>query len=185
VSEAEAIAKEEEVEEGEESDERPGIDEEERAEFDFDGLAEDIENETAPDTDGEPDEGEPDQESAPSTDDEAGGAPDLPKGPEHSIGDQYVGVLALVSAAIVEEFGDEDSEDPKVVREKVEGIATQEPFDLASNVDLLLAQSGVGSDLPPGKALVLGTIIVVALVVLPETDLFSQALGRIQEEVDL
>lgn len=167
-----------------ESDNRPEIEDEDRAELDLDGLAEDIENETAPgdtdDTDTQPEEDG--GESGEETDASGENGLNVPQGPEHSVGDQYVAVLALLSATLVEEFGDEGSEDPDVVREKVEGIATQEPFDLAGSVDALLAQSGVGADLPPGKALVLGTVIVMALVVLPETNLVSVAMERLQAQ---
>ena len=167
-----------------EGDDRPPIEDEDRAELDLDDLAEDIENETAPGDTDTPDENTEDAPEADDTASEAGEGLNVPQGPEHSVGDQYVAVLALLSATLVEEFGDEGSEDPDVVREKVQDIATQEPFDLAASVDTLLAQSGVGSDLPPGKALVLGTAIVVALIVLPETNLVSVAMERLQGEVE-
>lgn len=179
-----AAEAEQDVEEEEEaSEDVPAIDDEERAVLPSSIDPDEIEDETSPDRDDEQAADEDEEADDGDGDEQQQTASPTPtRDSSTSWGDQYVATLAVLVGALASEYGDGD---PKEAKQKVEDLATGEPFDLASSVDELLEESGTGADLPPGKALVVGSGVVVLIVLLQETDLMSIAMDRLSEEIDL
>lgn len=99
-------------------------------------------------------------------------------------GDQYVEMLALLLGEIAEQGEGE----PGKTAEDIEQLARGPPLALDEQVDEWLAQSGMGQDVPPGKALAVGTAGIVLVVILTETDLASDLMDSLTsdlEETDL
>lgn len=83
---------------------------------------------------------------------------DLPDGA--GLGDFYCRALSLLAHVVSEKYGDGDSDfydEDAEPGEKIDTTLAKE-LQLDVHVDRLMAQRGV-NDLPPGKALVLGTIM--------------------------
>lgn len=162
---------------------RPSLDEEERASadgIDLGDLTDDVmEAAGTPETDdtGDADDGgesdETDGETEPSDVDE--------EAPE-SIGDVYAGLLAVVTAAVVASQNEDVTVEEKA--DDVLAMTTLGPFDLARDVDRLMEQRGGGTELPPHIAVLAGSVVVFAAVVLTETDLGEKAVDRLMDDFD-
>lgn len=148
-------------------DEKPALDSDEVADvdLDLDGLTEQVQEATGDAQDDEPDaEG---QESE--ADDDASEALGT------SFGEMYVDTLAVVLWAIVEETGDGE---PDLDAEGIAEMATSAPMHLDQHVDAVAAEYAGGGDLPPGKAAVTMTALLAGIVLVQETDLAGDLVGR-------
>lgn len=162
-------------------EEQPPIEEDERADVDLSELSDEIEEETA----GE--DGDDGGEGSDEADAESDGPPGVPDAEEpdastETWGDQYVMLLAVVLEAVIEELA-EDA-DHKTAGD-IEALASQPPIRLDHHVDRAVEEMGKGPEVSPGKAVLLGSGLLVAVVLLTETDLASDSLGSLMEEVDL
>ncbi|EMA23101.1 hypothetical protein [Haloarcula amylolytica] len=95
-------------------------------------------------------------------------------------GDQYVSMLALLLGEIAESTEGK----PGKTAEDIEDLARAPPVELDENVDEWLQQAGMGTDIPPGKAVALGTAGLVAVVLLTETDAASDLIDGLSEQLD-
>jgi len=134
------------------------------------GPAADEGDEDADTTDPESDEGE-DTDS----DDDAD-SDDVSDG--ETWGDMYVDVLGIVLVAVVEEYGDEESD---LSKQDVSELANEPPIALNEQADRLFEQMGGTKDLPPGQALAVGSATVAGSVLLRETDVASQIAGELTD----
>lgn len=172
MSEAAPIEETEEPDEttDETEEEPPDIDPDEQADVDLDALdvdPEEVEEQagaTADDADGQDDDAD-DQADADSPE------LDVPDG--ETWGDQYVTLLAVLLGEIAEVSDGEASK----TAEDIEDLARSPPMELDDAVDGLLAQSGMGADLPPGQAVAVSTATLIAVVLLTETDIVQDILN--------
>jgi hypothetical protein len=102
---------------------------------------------------------------------------DIPDGA--TWGDQYVEMLALLLGEIAEQTDGE----PGKTAEDIEALARGPPLALDEQVDEWLAQSGMGQDVPPGKALAVGTAGIVLVVLLTETDMAQDAVSNLTDQL--
>jgi len=167
---------EQESDEGETEDDAPEIDADEKAEIALDEIdvdPDDVEEEAGAAAD-DADEG--DNTDGDETD-ETASQPDLPEG--ETWGDQYVSMLALLLGEIAEETEGE----PGKTAEDIEELARAPPVQLDESVDEWLRQAGMGTDIPPGKAVALGTAGLVAVVLLTETDVAGDIVETASEQI--
>jgi len=156
----------------------PEIEADEQA--DLDGIdldTEAIEKAAAPDEQDSGDEGgtnDGDEEEAT----ENATQPALPDG--ETWGDQYVTMLALLLGEIAESGGGETDKDA----ETIEDLARSPPVELDDAVDQWLAESGMGTDLSPGKQVALGTAGLALVIVLTETDIAQDAITDFADNMD-
>ncbi|MDS0280621.1 hypothetical protein [Haloarcula onubensis] len=176
MSEAETVEEQPDPEPEEEDDgeDMPDIESDERASIDLDDL--DVDPDAVEDKAGAGAEEETDDEEDPDDDggdESAQQAPQVPDGA--TWGDQYVEMLALLLGEIAEQTDGE----PGKTAEDIEQLARGPPLALDEQVDEWLAQSGMGQDVPPGKALAVGTAGIVLVVILTETDLASDLMDSL------
>ncbi|MFC7226303.1 hypothetical protein N0B31_02725 [Salinirubellus salinus] len=184
------------VDGGSSRDERPEIEDDERAEIDLSGVdPADIEAAVSGPTDeppsdgGEPGDGDGDDE--PPEDPSEGGSDTPYSGVEgggstgadgssktSTWGDQYVSLLAVLLGAVVDEHGEGD---PAEVRAEVESLATQPPIRLNEDVDRLVAEMGGTEDLPPGQAIAVGSGVVAVSVLAKDSAVLGSALESIRD----
>ncbi|MHB9287350.1 hypothetical protein ACKVMT_09970 [Halobacteriales archaeon Cl-PHB] len=169
-----------------EEEERPPIEADERADVDLSEIADEIEQETNEQAaeaseNGDDGEGESEGEGPPL---DAPAGDDQPETPTESWGDQYVMLLAVLLEALVDELND-DGEEPGKDAEAIEALAKQPPVQLDRHVDRALEQMGGGTEVSPGKAIMLGTGAIALIVLLTETDLASDALAEVTDNIDL
>lgn len=152
-------------------DERPALDEDEKATFDLDGLAEEVEEEieaeeAETDSDDDSDEGSDD-----STDEQAtsGDVQEL----SLSWGDLYVDTISTLLVVVVEEYGDGS----EITEEEIVNLASSGMIDVSAAVDQLVADMGGPSELSPEVAVVAGTALLAFAVLARETDVLADALG--------
>ena len=93
-------------------------------------------------------------------------------------GDQYVSLLAVILGAVVDEHGEGD---PAEVRAEVEALATQAPLRLDEDVDRLVAEMGGTEDLPPGQAIAVGSGVVAVSVLAKDSAVLSSALENVRD----
>jgi len=178
-------AETEETSEEPKGEETPEIEAEERADVDLDNL--DIDTEAVEQEAGassqENDESEESEETteAPDEDqtDESGAQPELPDG--ESWGDQYVTMLALLLGEIAEAGDGPTDKDAGAI----EDLARSPPVELNDAVDEWLAQSGMETDISPGKQVALGTAGLALVIILTETDVAQDAISDIADDMDL
>lgn len=166
---------EQESDEGETEDDAPEIDPDEKAEIALDEIdvdPEDVEQEAGAAADDEGDTSDPDDA------DDTASQPAMPDG--ETWGDQYVSMLALLLGEIAESTEGE----PGKTAEDIEELARAPPVELDENVDEWLQQAGMGTEIPPGKAVALGTAGLVAVVLLTETDVASDLIDRAADEIN-
>jgi len=164
---------------GDPADERPALEADEKADFDLgdvdpstvEGPTTDESDEDADTTDSESGEGE-----------DADGGEDADSddvsGEGETWGDMYVDVLGIVLVAVVEEYGDEDSD---LSKQDVSELANEPPIALNEQADRLFEEMGGTKDLPPGQALAVGSATVAGSVLLRETDVASQIAGELTD----
>ncbi|GGL57887.1 hypothetical protein [Halocalculus aciditolerans] len=185
---ATALEEREEEDVDEDVDEElPEIDESERAELDSDLLSE-IEEESRPDDQddeaGEADDASQDDATDETADDvESDDALGNALGDASTLGDAYVGLLALVCAAVI--VSENDGADLEQKASDVEAMTDIGPFDLARDVDRLLDQQGAPTEMPPWVSVLLGSVAIVGAVLVLETDLASNAIERLMDNYDL
>lgn len=131
------------------SEEPPEIDEEERADVDLDALSDEIE---APEEDEEIEE-EPSEDVAEAADDLA----DLEG---KNVGDVYCGGLGVAASLLVVRY--DDSRDRKEISTEYESLAREMYLD--QFVNEWVREKGHPEDLPPGPAVVVGTVMFLAAV---------------------
>ncbi|MDG5778192.1 hypothetical protein VB773_01480 [Haloarculaceae archaeon H-GB2-1] len=166
-----------------EEDDRPEIEEDERADISLDDL--DIDPEAVEEEAGagaDDSEESADAEAEGDTPDSAGADESaqqaaLPDG--ETWGDQYVDMLALVLGEIAEQSDGE----PGKTAEDIENLARAPPVELDRNVDRWLEQAGMGTDIPPGKAVAVGTLGLVAVVLLTETDVANSLMDDLDTDL--
>jgi hypothetical protein len=164
--------------------EKPALADDEKATLpdDLADIAADVEAETALEEesdDGPQQTGDAVGDNDGSTDapDALGDDRDTPEGP--TWGDQYVTVLSVVLAAIVEEHGDEDADaDP----EEIAQLATQHPIALNESADRVFAEMQGTEQMDPKQALVVSTAVLCGTVLVQETDVASQAIGQLSND---
>ncbi|MEA5388348.1 hypothetical protein VB779_15750 [Haloarculaceae archaeon H-GB11] len=164
-----------------EEDDRPEIEEDERADISLDDLdidPEAVEEEAGAGAD-DSEESTDAEGDTPDSDgpDENGQQAALPDG--ETWGDQYVDMLALVLGEIAEQSDGE----PGKTAEDIENLARAPPVELDRNVDRWLEQAGMGTDIPPGKAVAVGTLGLVAVVLLTETDFADSLLNDLDTDL--
>ncbi|MBV0901813.1 hypothetical protein [Haloarcula salina] len=160
------------------TEEAPDIDPDEQAEISLDDL--DVDPDEVEEQAGAGnDESEPDEET--DTDeqgtDETASQPTTPDG--ETWGDQYVSLLALLLGEIAESTEGE----PGKTAEDIEELARAPPVKLDDSVDRWLQEAGMGQDIPPGKAVALGTAGLVAVVLLTETDVASDLMDGLSDQL--
>jgi hypothetical protein len=155
-------AESEDVEE-QSDEEQPEIADEEMA--DLDEIAEEVEAETAPDTE----DAEDDNET--SDDEDSGDSLEEFDRPDSSWGDMYVGTLTTVSNAIIEEHGKSGAE------EVDEDLARQ--LHLDEYFDEWMQERGK-AEMDPAQGVMFGTTMFLVAVIGTKTDLPAQLL----EEAD-
>lgn len=137
--------------ESEQSEEPPEIDDDERADVDLDALSDEIEG-----VDSDDEESTESDESAPETDASPAGMPDA----RTSIGDVYCGGLGVAAGVLVARYDEE--QDRKDVSAEYEAMARDMYLDQFLNE--WLREKGRPEDLPPGQAVVVGTVMFLAAV---------------------
>lgn len=162
----------------EEEADQPEIEDDERA--DLDGLREKVSEvsdevaeedglESADDEDADGDEAADSGDETAASESEDG----------DTMGDMYAGVVGVLAIAMAEELGDGDTDqDADDIAAMLRGERGM-PFNVASSVDQLLEESGRGADLPPGKAVVIGTVAAVGMVLLQETDVANSLVSEL------
>ena len=170
--------------EPDDSEERPEIEGDERADVDLEDLeldTEAIEEEAGAGSE-QDDAGDEGDDTAQDPDDdgtdESDTQPTLPEG--DSWGDQYVDMLALLLGEIAEASDGETGKDA----EAIESLARQPPVELDQAVDRWLAESGMSTDLPPGKQVMFGTAGLALVVLLTETDVAQDAISDIADDME-
>jgi hypothetical protein len=153
-------------------DERPEIEADERAEIDLSGV--DLEAVDGDDQD--EDDADEDEDDAGDDGDEEATDVALSPSEGQSWGDMYVDVLAVILIAIVDEYGEGDRE---LTAEDIEELANQPPIALNEQANRCMEQMGGTRDLPPGQALVVGSSVVGATVLLRETDVAGDVVGEL------
>lgn len=154
---------------GEPDDERPPIEEDERADIDLSDVDLDAVDEEEAD-----DQEETDEDADEESDDER--TVDISKDSDQTWGDMYTDILSVVLIAIVDEYGDGDRQ---ITAEDIEELANQPPIALNEQADRCMEQMGGTRDLPPGQALVVGSSVVGATVLLRETDVAEDVVGEL------
>jgi hypothetical protein len=169
------------------ADDRPALDEDERASFDPD-QARELAGEVA----AEDDDADSDDEAAESGDEsDADGEPDdAPDAPATtasteledvsvSWGDIYVETISVLLVAVVEE---ETDGQPELGVDEIAAMAEEGPVDIPAQVDQLVADMMGGSldeaDLAPEYALLLGTGLLAFRVIVTETDVLQSGLSE-------
>jgi hypothetical protein len=144
-------------------DDRPTIEEDERAEIDLSDVDLDaVDDEETDDGDDESDDSSPNIE--------------ISRDEGDTWGDMYVDVLAVILIALVDEYGDGDRQ---MTAEDIEELANQPPIALNEQADRVMENMGGTRDLPPGQALVVGSSVVGATVLLRETDVAGDVVGEL------
>ncbi|KAA9399669.1 hypothetical protein [Haloarcula sp. CBA1129] len=173
---------EQESDEGETEEEPPEIDPDEQADVSLDELSvdpDDVEQEAGAASGDESDPDDSDDQDDPETSaaDETANQPAMPDG--QTWGDQYVSMLALLLGEIAESTEGE----PGKTAEDIEELARAPPVELDENVDEWLQQAGMGADVPPGKAVAIGTAGLVAVVLLTETDMAGDLMDGLSDQL--
>lgn len=144
-------------------DEKPEMDQEEMA--DLDGLAEEIEQDTKPDTTGEAAEsGADDPEPTGEDPEESVGTSE-----DHSWGDMYVGTLTTVSNAVIDEHGLDDAD--QIEEQLARDLHLDEYFDE------WMEKRGK-ADMPPEQGVLIGSTMFLVAVIGTKTDIPSKVLNE-------
>ena len=169
---------------GEEGDERPPIDDDERAEVDLSAVAEEINEEEADDTPTEEGSESPDATKDDDTQDEGGEEGDETPSPTpsdgNSWGEMYVEILAVLLPEITEEMSGEPSE---MTSEDVSELATKPPVELDQKFDAVVEDMGGMEEMSDKQALLLSTAIVCGTVLIKEGDVAGDLVGTVREGV--
>jgi hypothetical protein len=168
-------------EQGEPADEEeslPEIEADERATIDLSGLADRVEAEAGRGDDAAAVDEDTDDDGSVEP---AGSSDESVESSGNSWGDAYVDILTVLLAAIADRHGTGDGIDT----DELVDLATKPPVNLAENFDRMLEEAGRGTEIPPEKAVLFGSVALVAVVVIKETDLLDQGIERIVEELNL
>lgn len=158
-----------ETAEGEKSDpeEQPEIDPDEQAEVDLEDIDPDaIEDETNPSDTGdstEPDEGDDSDATADDSGTPASGA----KGESQTWGDMYVSGLATVTKAAKDELGEGGDVDEELARQ----------IELDRHFDEWLDSQGMGEDMPPGQAVMVGSAMFLMVELGTDSEIVNKAIN--------
>ncbi len=167
-------------------DDRPDLEDDERAEFDLpDGLAEEIEEEKDADEATEEAEEEAEAGDGGETADQEETTEDQGVGEALegvSWGDVYVDVLAIFLLEVADQKG---SGEVEMGQDDIDALARNGPVNLPEQVDLLAEEMAVDKDLSPAESVTLGTAMICLTVLIKETDVAGEAVsgigGRLQE----
>lgn len=162
---AEADGEELEEPDADDGNERPPIDDDERAELDLSDLADQVEESSGRSDDDDDDVDAGDQEAAEqlTTDSD-------------SVGDKVVAIYALMLAGVARRYGEEEDVDLADKAEEIVDLAAFGPLDLSRDINRLLEQHGQATDIPPAAAVAIGAVALAAMVVLTETTLLEDLL---------
>ncbi|QIO23726.1 hypothetical protein [Haloarcula sp. JP-L23] len=162
----------EEVDQPDDEEDVPEVEIDEKADVDLDALG--VDPDEVEETAGAGAESEDVDDDR---DDEQ--ADELPAPDGETWGDQYVDMLALVLGEIAAADGE-----PGKTAEDIEELARAPPVELDDNVDQWLAEAGMGQDVPPGKAVAIGTAGLVLVILLTETDMATDAVDALSEQLN-
>lgn len=173
-AESEDIDVEEDVDETA-GDERPELDEDEKATFSpdaVDAIAADVE--AAVDGDDEEDEADDPSEDAEEAQEVVQAGEVELEDLDLSWGDVYVESVATLLVGVVNVYG----EDSDVDVDDIVTLAESGLIDISAQVDRLVADMGVSStQLSPEYAVVLGTALLAVAVLVKETDVAEEVLS--------
>ena len=159
---------------GDPEDDRPALEPDEKADFDLGDVdPEAVEGPAADESDDDADTADPDSDGGEESDGDDDGDDE-----GESWGDMYVDVLGIVLIAVVEEYGDDDSD---LEKSEVVELANEPPIALNEQANRLFEEMGGTKDLPPGQALAVGSATVAGSVLLRETDAASQIAGELTD----
>ncbi|SFR59539.1 hypothetical protein [Halorubrum sodomense] len=166
---------------GDEGDERPPIDDEERADVDLAAISEEI-NEEEGDEDPAEEGSESSDETNPDDTQTEGGE----KGGETpseggSWGEMYVESLSVLLPEVAGEMRDEDDAEA-MSSEEVAALATEPPVELDQKFDAVVSDMGM-EEMSDKQALLLSTAIVCGTVLLKDGDVAGKLVGAASEEV--
>lgn len=165
-------------------DDVPPIEAEERAEIpdEIRDLAEEVEDDVGlSSADADDADADGDDEEAAEADSEEEAAADEPAaGDTATWGDQYVATVGVLAFAAAEQLGEGE---PSKSEEDIAALLRAEPLNVDENVDKLVEQMGHGRDIPPGQAVLLGTLAVMATVVLTETDVAGDLIEQVIDHI--
>ncbi|GGN97676.1 hypothetical protein [Haloarcula pellucida] len=164
----------EEVDQPDDEEDVPEVEIDEKADVDLDALG--VDPDEVEETAGAGAESE-DVDDRDESDDEQ--ADELPAPDGETWGDQYVDMLALVLGEIAAADGE-----PGKTAEDIEELARAPPVELDDNVDQWLAEAGMGQNVPPGKAVAIGTAGLVLVILLTETDMATDAVDALSEQLN-
>jgi hypothetical protein len=147
----------------EHSDEQPEIDEDEKA--DFGGIdPEDIEDEAGADSDEDDSEGSDPSDALPT-----GGSSEGGTASGDTFGDMYCEGLAVSATVLREELGDGTGVDASLAHQ----IGLDEAFDE------WVGSKGISEEMPPGQAVLVGTMMFYLATLGTDTDLMRNAAGEV------
>lgn len=149
----------------EKESERPGIDDDEFA--DLDSIADDLAG----------DDGDADEDRDGAGDDGADGGEETTQESDtsrsssgRSWGRMYRKNVVKASEILVDDFGDEDSE--PITEEDVKDFELDESFN-----EFMVEKTGRPEDIPPGQWVAIGTVLLLGMNIMSETDLARELLS--------
>jgi hypothetical protein len=166
---------------GDEGDERPPIDDEERADVDLAAISEEINEEEGGDDPPEEGSESPDETNPDDTQSEGGEMGVETPSEGGSWGEMYVESLVVLLPEVAEEMrGEGDAE--AMSSEEVAALATEPPVELDQKFDAVVSDMGM-EEMSDKQALLLSTAIVCGTVLLKDGDVAGKLVGAASEEV--
>ncbi|TKX70942.1 hypothetical protein [Halorubrum sp. GN11GM_10-3_MGM] len=169
---------------GDEGDERPPIDDDERADVDLAAISEEINEEEGDDDPPEEGSESPDREKDGDTQDEGGdeGGETPDAGPsEGGWGEMYVESLAVLLPEVAAEMRDGDDADA-MSSEEVAALASEPPVELDQKFDAVVADMGM-EEMSDKQALLVSTAIVCGTVLLKDSDVAGDIVAKASDGV--
>ncbi|EMA57154.1 hypothetical protein [Halorubrum lipolyticum] len=169
---------------GDEGDERPPIDDDERADIDLAAISEEIQEEEGGDDPPEEGSESPDATNPDDTPDEGGekGGETPTEAPsEGGWGEMYVESLAVLLPEVATEMRDDEDADA-MSAEEVEALATKPPVELDQKFDAVVSDMGM-EGMSDKQALLFSTAIVCGTVLLKDSDVAGDIVGSLSEGV--
>ena len=169
---------------GDEGDERPPIDDDERADVDLAAISEEINEEEGGDDPPEEGSESPDAAKDGDTQDEGGEkggeTPDATPS-EGGWGEMYVESLSVLLPEVAAEMRDDEDADA-MSSEEVAALATEPPVELDQKFDAVVSDMGM-EEMSDKQALLFSTAIVCGTVLLKDSDVAGEIVGSVSEGV--
>ena len=169
---------------GDEGDERPPIDDDERADVDLSAVTEEIQEEEEEDTPTEEGSESPDATNDGDTQNEGGEEGDeapTATPSEGGWGEMYVESIAVLLPEVAAEMRDDEDADA-MSSEEVAALATEPPVELDQKFDAVVSDMGM-EEMSDKQALLLSTAIVCVSVLLKDGDVAGKLAGAASEGV--